>query len=386
MLWFLTAILSTALAAQFVVQLQDKTALNAVLNSYALSSDQQGPEITDIFELGSFRAFTGDFSGPILQKLYNDPNVLAISRDGSLKLQEIVLQNNAPSHLVGLSSISPLSHQPFIYRSNGGNGVDVYLLDTGIDIKHPNLSKLNILRMADLTQSPVPQGTDPQGHGTAMAGIIASETFGVLKKCNLVDVRVADSNGDVKLSTILQALTLTQRHIEGTKRPSVVVIPLEVEDGNNPILTEAIASFDQSVPIIIPAGNNAQDALNFSPANVNPKPKNIIVVGSVDVNNNPTKFTNYGSNVDVFTVGEQITTLQSTDLDSQGLSNSLTRQVSGTSASSAITAGVIGYYMSLGLNSTQSINKVLQYSRCANTFAKHSTNTNECARLLQLQP
>lgn len=386
MLWFLVAVLSSAFAAQFIVQLHNQIALSPVLNNYALNSYQQGQDITDTFELRSFKAFIGDFSGPMLQKLYNDPKVLAISRDKTLKLQEIVLQNNAPSHLVGLSSISPSSHQPFIYNSDGGNGVDVYLLDTGIDVKHPNLSKLNILRLADLTQSPVPEGSDPQGHGTAMAGIIASETFGVIKKCNLVDVRVADSEGAVKLSSMLQALALTQRHIEGTKRPSVVVLPLAMEDGNNPILTQAIANFDKSVPIVIAAGNEAKDASEFSPANVSPKPENVIVVGALDINNNPTKFTNYGSAVDIFATGEQVTTLKSTDLDPQESSDALTRQVSGTSASSAITAGVIGYYMSLGFNSKQSVDRVLRYSKCVNTFAGQSFNANQCAKVLQLQP
>lgn len=386
MLWFLVAILSCASAAQFVVQLRDGLTMNSVLNYNSLDAFQEDQRVTDTFELGPFKAFTGDFCGATLQKLYNDANVLGISRDRNLRLQEMVLQHSAPSHLVGLSSLSPLSHRPFIYNSDGGNGVDVYLLDTGIDVKHPNLSKLNILRMADLTASPVPQGSDPQGHGTAMAGIIASETFGVIKKCNLVDVRVADSRGAVRLSTILQALTLTQRHIEGTKRPSVVVLPLEMEDGNNPILTQAIASFDKSVAIIVAAGNNALDAHTFSPANVNPKPENVIVVGALNRNNGLAKFTNYGSNVDIFTAGEQVTTLRSTELDSQESSDSLTRQVSGTSASSAITAGVIGYYMSLGFNSTQSVDRVLQYSQCANTLVGHSSSANQCAKVLQLQP
>lgn len=389
MFWSLLALVSTALAAQFVVQFHDEIALNPTLNSYTLDFDQHAQEITDTFALGSFRAFTGEFSGPILQKLYNDPKVTAISRDKKLKLQEMVLQNNAPSHLVGLSSVSPSSHQPFIYHSNAGNGVDVYLLDTGIDIKHPNLSKINILKMADLTESPVPQGSDPHGHGTAMAGLIASETFGVIKKCNLVDVRVADSNGTVTLTTMLQALALTQSHIERTKRPSVVVIPLEMEDGKNPILTEAISNFDPQVPIVLAAGNNAQSAHNFSPANVNPKPKNVVVVGSLNANNNePTNFTNYGSCVDVFTIGEQLMTLQSTDMSPNGPQESLTRQVSGTSASSAITAGVIGYYMSLGFSSTQAVDKVLEYSICANTFTftKNSPSGDQCIKVLQLHP
>lgn len=385
MLWFLLALLPFATAGQVVVQLQNGKLLNPVMNSFALDNDEPNHEITESFELNSFEAFAGEFSSANIQKLYNDPNVLSISRDKNLELQEMVLQNNAPSHLVGLSSISPLSHQPFIYNSDGGNGVDIYLLDTGIDIKQPSLSKINILRLADLTESPVPQGSDPQGHGTAMAGLIASETFGVIKKCNLVDVRVADSNGSVKLSTMLQALTLTQRHIEDTKRPSIVVIPFKMEDGDNPILTQAIANFDKSVPVVVAAGNAGKDATEFSPANINPKPENVIVVGSLDSNNELTSFSNYGPNVDIFTAGEKITTLRSTDLDSQDSSsesNSLTREISGTSASSALTAGVIGYYMSLGYNSSQSIDRIKNYSHCANTV----DNDNHCAKVLQLQP
>lgn len=377
------ALLSTAWAAQIVVQLKEGVPLDQFSIQYARGIGSQYSEMAETFTIGSFRAFSGEISPEILRKLFNDPQVAAISRDKLLQLQEIVLQSQAPQHLVGLSSVSPQSHQPFIYRADAGNGVDVYVLDSGIDINHPNLQNVNILQLADLTNQPMPQGTDPHGHGTAMAGLIAAETFGVIKKCNLVDVRVADSNGTVKMTALLAALSITQQHIEKTKRPSVVVIPIgSPESGVNPIIRDAISNFNADVSIIIAAGNQASDACQYSPASIRPKSPNVLVAGAVDSHNEPAPFTNFGSCVDIYTAGLDVTTIQSTDASS----DTLTRRVSGTSVSGAITAGVVGYYMSLGLSSMQAIEKVLTYSKCTNTFANQVPSSNECARLLQLMP
>lgn len=376
-------LLSTAFATRFVIQLHDQLALTQFANKYTLGVGGEHGKMTDTYSIGSFGALSAELSHQTLKNLYNDPQVAAISRDKSLQLQEIVLQSQAPPHLVGLSSLSPYSHQPFIYRADGGNGVDVYVLDSGIDVKHPNLQKVNILQLADLTEQLLPQGTDPHGHGTAMAGLIASETFGVIKKCNLVDVRVADADGKVKMTTLLRALSLTQNHIGKTKRPSVVVIPMEVEETDgNPIIRDAIANIDPSVTVIIAAGNQASDACHYSPGGLWPRPSNVLVVGAVDYHNEPAPFTNYGRCVDIYTAGLDVTTIGSTD----AIGDTLTRQISGTSASGAITAGVVGYYMSLGLNSTQAVDKVLKYSKCINTFANQVPNASGCAKLLQLQP
>ena len=54
-----------------------------------------------------------------------------------------------------------------------GSGVKICIVDTGIDTTHPDLEDVNILAWNDLisgSDSPY----DDEGHGTAMAGIIAS--------------------------------------------------------------------------------------------------------------------------------------------------------------------------------------------------------------------
>lgn len=368
----------TIIAARFIIQLTKETSLNSFIDKNCAQikeiSSRKDQNALEVYSIGTqFKAFSGKFSNEVLKKLFDDPQVTSISFDRDLELQEYVFQDNAPPHLSRLSSTSPTSHQPFIYHSNSGIGVDIYILDTGIDFKHPNLQNVNGLKLADLTVSPIPSGSDPHGHGTAMAGLVASETFGVLKKCNLIDVRVADSMGKVKLSQVLRALSVTQSHINIADRPSILVLPMILLKKDQ-ILNSALENISKNIAIILPAGNQNLQACQFSPTSCK-KNGNMLVVGSLNEKNELASFSNYGDCVDVFTSGTGITTLLPSDSNKQ----SLIKEIHGSSSSCAIGAGVVGYYMSLGFNTTEAINKV-------KSISSNKSNNSHQYKILQLQP
>lgn len=343
-------LIGTIGATKFVVQLVSDIPMDLVLAQYSLSGS------AETYKFGKdFRSFSGEFDEGLIQKLYDDPRIASISIDRDIEIQEYVLQGNAPQHLLRLSSSSPTTHQPYIYHSNAGIGVDVYIFDTGIDSKNPNLQNLNVLKLNDLTNNVVPEGVDPQGHGSAMAGVVASETFGVLKKCNLIDLRSVENSGFSSLSTLLKAMSIAEEHFRITERPSVFIIPMIMT--KNSILNSALENLSKKIAVIVPAGNQGLDACNFSPSSCQNK-SNVLVVGSLDKSDELAPFTNYGSCVDVFTSGTEVTTLSPTDLSQR----SLITQVNGTSVSCAIGGGVVGYYMSLGLNSSEAIQKVKDVS------------------------
>jgi serine protease AprX len=72
-----------------------------------------------------------------------------------------------------------------------GDGVTVGIIDTGIDLKHPELKHVKVVAWRDLINNEL-DPYDDDGHGTAMAGIISGRTYGVAPDVNLIVVKAID--------------------------------------------------------------------------------------------------------------------------------------------------------------------------------------------------
>ncbi|CCE62121.1 hypothetical protein TPHA_0B04520 [Tetrapisispora phaffii CBS 4417] len=349
------------ICTQYIIQLVENTQVNAFLKKHDI--DVMDSNILPIEIGNSFIAFSGDLSKEQVSSVFEDNAAAAISTEKYLELQGYLKQTDAPKHLGRLTKDSIKSSQyhyannQYIFSDTSGNGVDIYIVDTGIDIQHPIYLQNNIHKLIDLTTSPIPSG-DFNGHGTAMAGIINSDPFGVLKSANLVDVRVVDANTKhATMSRVLSALSLIEKHEQKTMRPSIIVLPFQTE--KNTILESAIENISKKIPVIIPAGNKHQNACKLSPMGIK-KLSNVLVVGSLEYSEEQNyldiaKFSNYGSCVDIYTSGVDISTLKT----SSNGGKELIHNVTGTSYSCGIVAGVVGYYMSKGMNGTDAVSKVL---------------------------
>ena len=102
-----------------------------------------------------------------------------------------------------------ISHRPkltfstftkYLYNADGGDGVDVYVVDTGINIEHVEFegraSWGKTIPANDVDD-------DGNGHGTHCAGTIASRKYGVAKKANVIAVKVLGSNGSGSMSDVV---------------------------------------------------------------------------------------------------------------------------------------------------------------------------------------
>ncbi|MDA9776563.1 S8 family serine peptidase [Paracoccaceae bacterium] len=115
-----------------------------------------------------------------------------------------------------LSSINPLSLNDYGYA---GSGINVAVVDTGIDANHQEFDGKTI-KGVDFGISPTSYDRDENGHGTHVASIIAGERDeigmrGVAYDANLFSYKV-DSDGDISLegvSTDTQLATLFDQHV-----------------------------------------------------------------------------------------------------------------------------------------------------------------------------
>lgn len=93
--------------------------------------------------------------------------------------------------------------------ANAGQGVKVAVIDTGIDLSHPDLAA-NIKGGASFV-SGAPTPNDYNGHGTHVAGTIAAldnseGVIGVAPKASLYAVKVLDNTGSGYISDIISGL------------------------------------------------------------------------------------------------------------------------------------------------------------------------------------
>jgi subtilisin len=176
-----------------------------------------------------------------------------------------------------------------------GTGKTAWIMDTGIDSDHPDLT-VDVAR----SKSFLPGNTsieDENGHGTHVAGIIGGKNnaigvLGVASGANLVSIRILDKEGVGTLSSTIQGLS----HISANAKAGDVVNMSFGEEGISEALdrqVKAIAA--KGVFFTIAAGNDGKAANLFSPARANGA--NIFTVSAVDSLDNFASFSNFGNDV-----------------------------------------------------------------------------------------
>lgn len=88
----------------------------------------------------------------------------------------------------------------YVYDTDGGKGVDVYVIDTGINVAHEEFQGRASWGKT-IPQNDVDE--DGNGHGTHCAGTIASRAYGVAKAAHVIAVKVLGSNGSGSMSDVV---------------------------------------------------------------------------------------------------------------------------------------------------------------------------------------
>lgn len=210
-----------------------------------------------------------------------------------------------------------------------GAGVTAYVIDTGIRTTHTQFGTRASVGYDALGGT----GQDCNGHGTHVAGTIGGSTYGVAKGVRLVAVRVLDCSGSGAWSSVIAGIDYVTYAHNG---PSVANMSLG--GGLNTAVNDAVArSTARGVTYAVAAGNSNANACSYSPSSA---PSAITVgatglSGSTDVR---ASFSNYGSCVDVFDPGVNITSAWYS-------SNTATAVLSGTSMASPHVAGLAALYL-----------------------------------------
>jgi cerevisin len=240
-------------------------------------------------------------------------------------------QTNAVWNLQAISTRQPVGGTDpeqeiytYTYNQPIGDGVDIYVIDTGVYIEHDEFQGRASWGWAaqGLTQE------DGNGHGTHVAGIAAGEFYGVAKKANIIAVRVLGADGQGSDANGIDGINWVAANVWVTGRPSIACMAWTVpfNKGVNDATTVLIVD---RITVVAAAGNDARDASGYSPASA----PAVVVVGSSDITNAMMSDSNFGDILNVFAPGVDILSAYIPEPDDLAI-------ISGTSQACAHVAGI----------------------------------------------
>ena len=217
-----------------------------------------------------------------------------------------------------------------------GAGVDVYIVDCGINYYHEEFENRAIYAgydAVDVYQGlsgtvKARKGLDCFGHGTHVASLCGGKTYGSAKAVRLLSLRALDCTNSAPWSVALDALDYIARVAPQSARRAIVSMSLGGDYFQ--AMNDAVQHlYSLGIPVIVAASNGGLDACSQSPASS----QYAITVGGTRNGDGLYVDTSFGSCVTLLSPGQNI-------LGADYMCNNCSKYLSGTSMATPIVSGV----------------------------------------------
>lgn len=330
-----------ASTSQYIVKLKDDIADSSdMIFDISAKLKDEGIDILYIYQYALKGFLIKVPNNKVLDAVLQNPFVDFIEKDQPVDIFSQTLPTGINRVDADLSST----------RSGNGGGtvnVDIAILDTGIDLQHPDLNVYSQKNFVSTSSA-----VDDNGHGTHVAGIAAAKdnsigVVGVAPGAKLWAIKVLDSTGSGYISTIIKGIDYVTQY---AAQIEVANLSLGCECTSTALDTAIYNSIKAGVTYVVAAGNAGKDASTFSPA----KNPNVIAVSAIGDSDGKcggkgpatgygsddtlASFSNYGSVVDMAAPGVKILSTYK---------GSSYATMSGTSMASPYVAGAAALYKSM---------------------------------------
>jgi len=246
---------------QYIVVLNNNTANPG--NSAKALSNQHGGKVGHLYT-HAIKGFSFHGSAAAVQAISHNPNVAYVEAD----LQAHAI---AQTLVTGIERIkADLNLTANINGDDDRVDVDVAIIDTGIDIDHPDLPEvvggkhfysINSGRPSSRGSYEDNNFDDDAGHGTHVAGTIAAldneiGVIGVAPGARLWAIKVLDSSGSGSFSDIIKGIDFVTENAEFIE---VANMSLGGEGSLNSLRTAIQNSVNAGVVYVVAAGNESRD-------------------------------------------------------------------------------------------------------------------------------
>lgn len=318
-----------------------------VMKKVGLSPDH--PDVKYIFSNSAFKGFVGTMPHASASTLNDLAFVQFVEQPVRVSSTSLSASGNSPWGLERISSAVSVSGDPtaltYTYHydptGNLGRGVDIYILDSGINTVHTAFGGRAVNGWSyngDLSPS-----SDSYGHGTHVAGTAGAQGFGVAQAANLIGVKVLDGEGSGMTSDIVKGLDwIVNQHDK--KRAgsgfigSIASMSWAVQAKSSTLEQAIKLAISSGIHASLVAGNDGEDACAHSPSLLGGSQGSAVVVGAMNIDDTISSFSNTGNCVDVFAPGESI---KSTWIGS----STATKIEQGTSMACPHVTGMMAYLM-----------------------------------------
>lgn len=231
------------------------------------------------------------------------PGRSVVQRPSAVQVWErTITQFHPPWGLSALSNkYDPSVAEPYRYLESAGEGVTVYVINTGIDVAHSQFGgRAETGYDATLGR----RGVTYMIHGTKVASVIGGSTFGVAKKVNLISVQ-GGTDWIFDDEDIVRALEWVIHDIaaKGRVNSSLVNFSGQSDTDCDGYRNGFLWLVNQmGVPVVVAAGNEQVSASTVCPANIT----EVITVGAIDKFYRRVQLTNWGSAIDIYGPGLHI--------------------------------------------------------------------------------
>lgn len=172
-----------------------------------------------------------------------------------------------------------------------GTGKVAWVVDTGIDLCHPDL---NVDKSRSRSFVDTSGGNDKNGHGTHVAGIIGAKNNsigirGVASNTKVIAVKVLTDSGSSSGSSVLSGLDYVYKNVRSGE-----VVNLSLGGGASTTLDDAVKRIAaKGAWVTIAAGNSGKHAGYYSPARANAT--RLYTISAFSSGDYLTSWSNYGN-------------------------------------------------------------------------------------------